>query len=263
MTWSEFSGKERPSQTCASSEYTYTGDWKAIPLVVRDALAENNFPKGIMEKCRECWASGSTLPTYVCQYLQDLFNSWVTEDGFDDDLVKGDISEISFCRLRELVNSGKPVVQRPKHEAISSRTAGWDYIEIFFDSEPWFILWEIKGTDEYPESQSRLAAKQVITRCGPWLAKLSRLLEDELLAKYGRTRAEFAGKLHEFYYKRGKEFHIGVAVVVDEKHLPNPDFEMFNPDDQECPPDRQWGVIMGMPNYPIIREEVVKWMLVH
>lgn len=262
MTWNKFSGKERASNTCVSTEYTYTGVWHEIPLAVRDALAENNFPKEILKKCRMCWSSGNPLPTYVCQYLQDLFDAWGTLDRFDDNLVKGDVSEISFLRLRQLINSGKPVIQRPKREALSSRTAGWDLIEIFFNTDPWFVLWEVKGTDEHPESQSRSAARQVINRCGPWLAKLSKLLEDELVAVYGRSQAEFAGKLHEFYFKRGKEFHIGVAVVVDEKNLPSHDFEMFDPEDQESPSDRQWGVLIGIPNFPLVRQEVVKWMLV-
>jgi hypothetical protein len=263
MVWNKFLEEKRTSQTCASTLYLFNGDWENIPLAVRDALAERNFTKEKLEKCQACWASGSPLPPFMVKYLGDVFDSWKTADGFDDDLVKGDVSEISFCTLRQVVNSGKPVIQRTKQEALSSRTAGWDLIEIFFDTDPWYILWEIKGTDKHPESQSRSAAKQVINRCGPWLAKLSKLLEAELAVTHGKTEAEFAGKLHDFFFKQGKEFNIGVAVVVDERYVPKPDFEMFEPQDQELTADRQWGVIMGMPNYLRIRQEVVKWMLVH
>ena len=43
--------------------------------------------------------------------------------------------------------------------------------------------------------------------------------------------------------------------------MPSPDFEMFDPTDQELPVDKQWGIIMGVPNYPLVRQEVVKWII--
>ena len=263
MSWSNFQVKHRPLRTCTGIEYSYEGIWTEIPLIVRDALAENHLPQGVLMQCTSCWSSGTSLPLNTRQFLKDLFETWGAPDKFDDDLVKGDISELSFLNLRQLANSGKPVVQRPKKEALSSRAPGWDLVELFFVEKPWFILWEVKGTDEHPQSQSRNAAKQVINRCGPWLAKLSRLLEDELMSTYGDKQAEFAGKLHEFAFKRTEQFHVGVAVVVDDTKLPPQDFEMFDVQEQELPPERQWGVLVGIPSFKLVRQEVVKWMLPH
>lgn len=263
MSWSKFLAKNRPFRTCIGTEYSYTGTWAEITLAVRDTIAQNSLTKEALKQCNLCWSSSASLPEHTRQYMKDLFEAWGAPDKFDDDLVKGDISEISFLTLRQLANSGKPVVQRPKKEALSSRTPGWDLVELFFVDKPWFILWEVKGTDEHPQSQSRSAAKQVISRCGPWLAKLSRLLEEELGAVYEDKQAEFAGKLHEFAFKRTEQFHIGVAVVVDDDKLPPRDFEMFDPREQELPPDRQWGVLVGVPSFRLVRQEVVKWMLPH
>ena len=72
--------------------------------------------------------------------------------------------------------------------------------------------------------------------------------------------AKFGARVHEMAFMRDKAYHVGIAVVVDQKSLPDPTFEMFdhgNPDDER---ERKWGIVVGVPEFKSLRREVVKWI---
>lgn len=261
MVWDKFVEKDRRSETCSSKQYEYPGRWDEVPPAVRDALARSRLTTSRRAEVANLWASGGSPTVDLRAYLADVFGAWGDLANLDEDVLKGDVAEISFSEHRRYVNRDTSVVQRAKRESMSSRTPGWDLVELFLVADPWFILWEVKGTDDHPQSQSRAAARQLHNRCGPWLAMLSGLLEEELGLSHGQAESEFGARLHELAYKRHKSFHMGVAVVVDQSQLPSPEWEMFNPQNLDLPPDQQWGVILGMPEFGLVRRRVAEWML--
>ena len=56
------------------------------------------------------------------------------------------------------------------------------------------------------------------SRCGPWLAKLSKLLEDELKESKDLPLASFVGGMHAMMLKDEASYQIGIAVAADEKN---------------------------------------------
>lgn len=262
MVWDKFNQTIRPSSSCSSSTFEFVGKWDDLPLAVRDDLAESKFTTSMFAECQSFWSSGVGPPAYAVQYMRDVFEGWGSPISPIDSHVMGDIAEASFSRIRSQNYTSGNVIQRAKREASSSSTPGWDLIELFLSNDPYFILWEVKGTDKRPEQQSRIAARQVVRRCSPWLAMLAGLLEEEVSRSHGVEAGQFAAKIHEFAYKRLEPFHLGVAVVTDEATIPTPSFEMFNPVDAELPQNKQWGVLIGVPSFQDLRREVVQWILV-
>lgn len=261
MVWSDFQPSSRSASTCSCTEFRFAGTWDQLPLAVRDALAETRFTTTMLSQSQGFWSAGQRPTEDVIGYMRDLFETWGDPNSPDDMQVKGDVSEVSFCRIRTQSYPGNNVVQRTKRETSSSRSPGWDVVELFLSQEPFFILWEVKGTDEHPERQSRSAARQVMTRSRAWLAMLAGLLEAELGSSHGKEAGRFGAKVHELAVKRDRAFHIGVAVVVDKEKLPPLQFEMFHPQDSELPPDQQWGVLVGVPDFKGVRRVVARWML--
>ena len=98
MSWSKFLAKHRPFRPCIGTEYSYPGTGAEIPLAVRDTIAQNSLPKEALKQCNLCWSSAASLSEDTGQYMKDLFEARGAPDKFDDDLVKGNISEISWFR---------------------------------------------------------------------------------------------------------------------------------------------------------------------
>ena len=260
-SWLGFTREDRPSFSCSRVDFLYQADFPSLVPAIGDLFAGERLTNAALGRFRAHVASGSGLTPLDRRFLADAFRSWLGANGVDadDDAVKGDIAETVFLRLRTTDTFGQPVRYRKKTEAISSKTAGWDVLEVFLTDEPWFILWEAKGTDEAVNTQAWHARRELNERNGPWLAKLSRLLEEEFLQSDGEEAAAFAATLHERAMKKDASYNVGIALVVDAQHFPADGWEVFGAETMSSA--KQWGTLVGLPEFPKLRERVRKWIL--
>lgn len=220
-------------------------------------------------------------PNELTQLRQDLQNGNSLEENFkislreafaegllannntdrDEDAYLGTISQVVFKWIRESFFGENIVDSIPHLLTDSSKEKGIDYFEIIGNANDvdslYFIVWEIKGTDQEVSSRTNEIYEQHKGRSRRLIRGLQTQLTDQYQREGRPMLSTFASHLMDYWLDDSPKKKLGGSIVHGMVNQPNIAFSTFqehfpNLPDSSC---RQVCLVQ-IPSFETLRKQV-------